>query len=222
MKNSREEIVPLLASLGCAYSGGPSKEAADPEQTILDCLKFYWISNDVIFMLYGLLNHRIHSLIHVKRLVKLAKSQNLQKDELIVLLVIAEKLIDEGHTQYQMVLNKLQIKGLKMNHPPKGEMSLSLINKWGVDSYFKKYGVQVRSFYEETPKKFHTLKGIFKRNAWLMYRALIGVNFRADIVYMKSSGKATTGYQAQKFTGCAIQPAYKIWNSIQDLEDFVP
>ena len=220
MKNERKDFVSRLASLGCAYhTTKGDKEYADPEQTILDSLHFYWTSNDLTFMLYGLIKHRVHSLIHVKRLISLAKDQHIKEDELVVLLVIAHKLVAEGHSQFRMVLEKLDpTKSIRMKSPPQEEASPSLIKIWGEDPHFKLYGAKVRTFYQEDKKKFLTLKGIYKRNPWFKFRALIGVNYRADIAFMKFSGKATTGYQAQQLVGCGIQPAYKVWHSLSSIE----
>ena len=63
-----------LRSLGCAFGIEAPTESADLEQTILQCLPYYWRYNDFFFMCYSLLKHRLHAYVHVERLVALAES----------------------------------------------------------------------------------------------------------------------------------------------------
>lgn len=216
--SQRKDIVSKLTSLGCAYSVAPSKEIADLEKTILQCLKYYWISNDVIFMLYGLLKYRLGHLVHVERLIILAKKEKLTDDELIVLLALSEKLMENGDERYEAVIRKLKRKGLKMSSPPKSETDSYLIERWGLDTNLEKYGVNVRLWSAEPEKKFLTMRGIFKINPWLALRALVGPNNRADILYLKLNQIVPTANQAMSYLGCSKDAAYRHWNATENVE----
>lgn len=217
-ENQRKEIVSKLMSLGCAYSAVPPKEVADLEKTILQSLKYYWISNDVIFMIYGLLKHRLWRLVHVERLIILAKKEKLTDDELVVLLALSEKLIEDGDKRYEAVIRKLKRKNLKMSSPPKNEIDSYLIERWGLDTHLEKYDVNVRSWSAESEKKFLTMKGIFKINPWLALRALVGPNNRADILYLKLYQIVPTANQAMSYLGCSKDAAYRHWNATENVE----
>lgn len=217
--NTRKNIVSKLMSLGCAYSVKAPSHIADLEKTILECLKYYWMSNDIIFMLYGLLKHRIGHLVHIERLIILANKSQLPDDELVVLLVLAQKLIEEGDNRYEAVVTKLKRKNLKMSHPPKSEMDGYLIERWGLDPHFEKYGVEVRAWNAESEKKFLTMAGIFKINPWLVLRALVGPNNRADILYLKMHKIVPTANQAMSYLSCSKDAAYRHWNATEAVNE---
>ena len=90
---NRDEYTHKLFSLGCAYSFNSEIEPADLENTVLDGLQYYWKSNDLFFMLYGLLVHRIADLVHVERLINLAKKRKLPQNELALLVCLSLKLM---------------------------------------------------------------------------------------------------------------------------------
>lgn len=214
----KKGIVLKLTSLGCAYSVKPPSECADLEKTILESLKYYWSSNDIIFMLYGLLKHKLHHLVHVERLIILAQREKLTDDELVILLVLAQKLVDDGNDRFKAIIRKLQRKNLKMSSPPKSEVDGHLIERWGLDSHLEKYGVEVRQWSAEPEKKFLTMKGIFKINPWLALRALVGPNNRADILYLKLYKIVPTANQAINYLSCSRDAAYRHWNATENVE----
>ncbi len=217
-EGQRKDIVSKLTSLGCAYSVALPKEIADLEKTILQCLKYYWVSNDVIFMLYGLLKHRLGNLVHIERLIILAKKEKLIDDELVVLLALSEKLMEAGDKRYEAVIRKLKRKNLKMSSPPKSEKDSYLIERWGLDTILEKYDVNVRLWSAEPEKKFLTMKGIFKINPWLALRALVGPNNRADIIYLKLYQIVPSANQAMSYLGCSKDAAYRHWNATENVE----
>ena len=90
------DVIPGLWSIGVdyMYDGSVSLQDLDPEMTVLRTLKYYWTANDVFFMLFALLKFRIGSLIHVERLVKLAKLNSLSNDENILLIAVSKKLVE--------------------------------------------------------------------------------------------------------------------------------
>ncbi len=189
---TRKNYTSRLFSLGCAYSITSKPNPADLEQTILDGLRYYWESNDLFFMLYGLLVHRIGHLVHIERLTLLAKKKSLKKDELVLLLCLSQKLINHGHKGFGTVIKKLGSRNIKFSSLPKSETNSFLIKRWGLDLDFKKFGAQVRTLPIENPKKFFTHERIFKMNIWLSLRALVGANNRADILYLKTQNIVPT------------------------------
>lgn len=216
-----DELINGLKSLGCGFGGTEAaKKSYDPEQVILDTLKFYWDSNTLFFMLYSLLKTgRITHLINTSRLLKLALKNNLSNDEFVLLIALADDLSDSGHENFKFISNKYKETDLKMKRPPIGELDSFLIKEWGENKYLKRLGVSVRNFYLEKPSKFVAKPRIIERNTWLSLRSLIGVNYRADIAYLKFSGRLTTAYQAHSTLGCTLNSAYTIWNSLEELKE---
>ena len=169
-------------------------------------------------MLYGLLKHRLGHLVHIERLIIWARKAKLSDDELVVLLALAQKLMDDGDDRYEAVIRKLKKKNLKMSSPPKDETDGYLIERWGLDPHFQKYGVDVRQWGAEPEKKFLTMRGIFKINPWIALRALVGPNNRADILYLKLHKIVPTANQAVARLGCGKDAAYRYWNATKNIE----
>ena len=214
-----EEIIKKLSSLGCAFNVKPPSVPADPEHFIIESLRFYWDYNDIFFMIYSLLENRISHLIHIERLANLAKNSYIKPDEQILLIALCNKLAEQGDHRFELISKKLYKKGLKMCSPPKNECSPHLIQMWGMESSLRPFGIKVRSFYKVNEKKFLTLKEICKRNLWLKLRAMIGPNYRTDILYLKSTGIAKTAYQAAKIANCNISTSTRIWKSVECVPD---
>lgn len=215
---TRKDFTSKLFSLGCAYSLSHKPAPPDLENTILDGLQFYWKSNDLFFMLYGLLVHRVGHLVHTERLVILAKKRNLEGDHLTLLLCLSQKLMDQGYGSFESVIRKLSVKGLKFKSLPESETNSFLIERWGVDPIFKTFGGEVRTLPLEDSKKFFLLERVFKENPWLALRALVGANNRADILYVKTQGIVPTANQASKYLSCSVDAAYRYWNAAKDIK----
>ncbi len=214
-----DEIIEKLTSLGCAFNFKKVIEPVDPEKFILESLRFYWEYNDIFFMTYSLLKHRLSSLIHVERLISLAQNSFLTSDELVLLIALCEKFVEMGDHRYKLAFKKLHKPRLKMTNPPKSECHASLIKQWGAEPALLHFGVKTRAFYEVPPKKFFTLERILKNHSWLKLRAMIGSNYRSDIIYLKSSENARTAYQAAKIAGCNTSTATRIWKSLEAVPD---
>jgi len=216
-----DELINGLKSLGCSFKGTKGAlKSYDPEQVILDTLKFYWESNTLFFMLYSLLKTgRITHLINTSRLLKLALKNKIANDELVLLIALSDELSDLGFDNFKFISNKYKKTKLKMKTPPKTEGDSFLIKEWGENTYLKRLDVSVRKFYVEKSGKFLQKNKIIKENTWLSLRSLIGVNYRADIAYLKFSGLVSTAYQAHTKLGCTINSAYTIWNSLEELEE---
>lgn len=216
-----DDLINGLRSLGCSFKGSKGAlKSYDPEQVILDTLKFYWESNTLFFMLYSLLKtDRITHLINTSRLLKLALKNKTTNDELVLLIALSDELTDSGFNNFKFISDKYRKTKLKMKNPPKNEEDDFLIKEWGKSTYLKRFGVNVRKFYLEKPSKFLPKNKIIKENTWLSLRSLIGVNYRADIAYLKFSGLVSTAYQAHIKLGCTINSAYTIWKSLEELEE---
>lgn len=220
--NDRPEVTKAmrkLASLGVASYSGITDIPVDPEKTILELLKCYWSHNDHFFFIFSLMKHRIHSLIHVERLVSLAQSSMLSDDEIILLIALSNKMVEIGDLRFSLVGKKLKKKGMVLSKVPENEDSKHLIKLWGTEKTLEPFGVKVRSFYEQDTKKFFVMKKILADHPWLKIRALVGPNYRADIIYLKTSGIAQTAYKAARICGCTDATAYRLWNSLKDIGD---
>ncbi|MCB0408537.1 MAG: hypothetical protein KDD34_10050 [Bdellovibrionales bacterium] len=214
------EVIPGLTSLGAAYyyDGKITIEESDPELVILKSLKYYWNENDVFFMLYDLLMLRIAPLVHVERLVKMAKTGLLSQDELILLIVVADKLVAKGEHRFKMVRKKLYKKGMKIQKLPRLHSRPSFVKHHGAEEAFLEFGASVRKFLAPSDKKLLTLKAILKRNGWLKLRALMGPNYRADVIYLRSSGAAKNVSEAARMALCDYTATYRILKYSEELE----
>lgn len=216
-----DEIIRQLVSLGCAFNVKQLEKPADPERCIINSLKFYWEYNDIFFMVYSLLKNRIAPLIHIERLVNLTMNASITSDERALLIALCNKLATYGDHRFTLVSKKLHSKNLKMRYPPINECSIHLIKIWGQESHLVPFGIKVRSFYEIDERKFLTLQEICKRNVWMKLRAIVGSNYRADIIYFKSMGIAKSAYQAAKMVGCNTSTATRIWKTLEYAPDFI-
>ena len=214
-----DEIVKKLSSLGCAFNVKSPSVSTDPENCIIESLRFYWEYNDIFFMIYSLLENRISHLIHIERLANLAEKAYIKSDEKVLLIALCNKLAEKGDHRFKLISKKLHKKGLKMHNPPRNECSAHLIKLWGAETSLLPFGVKVRSFYKVNEKKLFSLKEIYKKNIWLKLRAIIGPNYRSDILYLKSTGIAKTAYQAAKIAGCNTSTATRIWKSVEYIPD---
>lgn len=208
-----------LGSLGVASYAGLPNLPVDPERTILELLKCYWSHNDHFFFIISLLKLRIHHLIHVERLVTLAETSILTEDEKILLIALANKMVEIGDLRFSLVEKKLRKKKMNLGQIPENEDSKHLIKIWGTEKTLEPFGVKVRTFYEHDAKKFFVMKKILAHHSWLKIRALVGPNYRADIIYLKSSGHAETAYKAARICGCTDATAYRLWKSLEDFGD---
>ena len=205
------KIIPGLWALGVRYNGvnKVSFEDLDPEMTILKSLKYYWTQNDVFFLMLSALRFRVAPLIHVKRLVELAKLGFLSNDETVLLIAIANQLVEGGDLRFKLVKDKLYKKNMTMNELPRVHANPEFVKIHGLEESLLEFGVKVRKFVIGE-KKLSSMKQIFERNGWLKLRALIGANFKADVMYVKCSGQAKTAYQVAKIVGCGRSNAYSL------------
>lgn len=185
---------------------------ADPEKTLLESLKFFWEDHELFIMVLGTLVHRIHQLVHIERLIKLA--QDISDDHKLILMVICDKLVGAGDARFKIPIKKLKKRGRRLSRIPEFHKNNYLKKKWGLDPNFLKAHVEVPAYFNVEPKKFYALKEILKNNPWLKIRTLVGPNHRADLIYFKSSGLASSPSEAISLMTCSRSTVYRLWDSI--------
>ena len=216
-KTQRRLILQKLTSLGCAFSQGEPNLSADPEKTILDSLCLFWQEPKFFTMLIGALEHGIHQFIHVERLISLA--QDLTEDEKILLMVISDKMMRINDRRFHLVIKKLKKRGQMISSVLEEHKSPYLLKTYGKDPSFAKFKIEVPDYFTQPEKKFFTIKGTLKRNAWLKIRSLIGPNYRADLAYLLSVEQVKTPLEAMKILGCSQGTVYRLWNSLLLVDD---
>ena len=112
--------------------------------------------------------------------------------------------------------------GVELSQCPSQYKDLFYIQRKGVDKDFNKLKLKLADFFDIQPEqKFETFPKIYKENLWLRLRALIGADYRADVIYLKMSGLAKNQVQAAKVIGCNKSSVNRIWNSIEDFDSLV-
>ncbi len=214
------DVIPGLWSMGAdyMYEGSVSLNDIDPEMTLLRTLKCYWTANDVFFMLYALLKFRIGPLIHVERLVKLSKTGFLSNDERVLLIAVSKKLVEDGDHRFKAVYKHLYKKGMTLETLPRLHGRASLVKAHGAEESLLEFGASVRKF-EVDDRKLHSLKRIMERNSWLKLRVLMGVNYRADVTYLKCVGQASKASQVVQILGCDSSTASKNLKYIDEFDN---
>ncbi|MCB0370736.1 MAG: hypothetical protein KDD45_15265 [Bdellovibrionales bacterium] len=214
---SQTTAIKNLTTLGCGFYSDPPESIPDPEKVIIDSLKFFWIDQKLFSMLLSVLIYRIHSLIHVERLLTIA--EGISEDEKILLMVIADKMIDLGDRRFNLIIRKFKKKGQQISNIPEIHKQIYFVKKWGLDPNFLKFKIKVPDYFKQPEKKFYSLKGILSNNPWLKIRAIVGANYRADLVYLKFSGRVKTPMQAIEALACSKATVYRLWESISLIED---
>ena len=114
--------------------------------------------------------------------------------------------------------NGLRYRRLKISIP-EGYSDPFLISKYGEDEEFKEFGLKLAKIDPEDEKKILDLPSILKSHPWLKIRALVGANFRADLVYWMSLKILKNPNQAAKLLGCSRETAYRLWKEISLFEN---
>ncbi|MBT4762876.1 MAG: hypothetical protein HOO06_14375 [Bdellovibrionaceae bacterium] len=215
------QILHSLSSLGCNFILYKQGLEADPEKTIIEVLDYFWIDKKIFSMAVGLLRYRIHHLINLKRLWLL--SEDLDEDHKAVLAVLTLKISKfTGDERYLHFSKKLRFKKIKINDYPKKYSDPFYIQRKGIDKDFKLLKVTVADFFSDQPeRKFKTLKNIYSSNKWLRIRAIVGPEYRADTLYLTSSGKACSQADVVSILGCNKSSISRIWSSLGDMESLL-
>lgn len=216
MRESSQEQIMLLQNLGVSVRGSYQVEnVLDPEVLFLRFLKLYWSDNSSFFLILKSLRHRIGHLININRLIKLAEVTQISNDEKCLLIAVCEILSKDVEPNFVQVYKKLYNKNLNMSDPPKTEVDKFLISEYGVEESLLKFNVKVRKFYNESEKKLLTYDAIFKINPWLKYRAVIGPNTRADVLYLFFKKVGMNYSQIAKKALCSRQAVHKICSKLE-------
>jgi hypothetical protein len=134
-------------------------------------------------------------------------------------MVVADKMIRIGDRRFELVIKTFKERKEKLKNIDPVLQSPYLIDKHGKDKSFQRFGWNIPDLYNEPSRKFFTLKGILANNAWLRLRALIGANYRADLIYLKAGRKVDNPSQALKVLGSSKATTYRLWEAISLIED---
>ena len=224
MKNSNgktissiDQIQPDLIRLGFALYGKSSKHDPDLEKTILRVCSFFPDEIKIYKILISVVLE-LSNLVHVERLKSLADCLDHHSDESIRtklgLLILCERMIESGDKRF-LSLNRNLVQSLKI-HLSKLKEFLSdfedpyLIQKQGLDQQLSELGLKCARIEKSDSKKHLTRDLILAQNRWLRFRVLIGSNYRADVLYLQSTGQYSTRYEIWKALGSSQETVYRI------------
>lgn len=208
-----DRLSSLWLSLGVAFAG-ETKEAADPEGTLIETLSVLQEERKFLGLILAWIQE-YGDFIHVERIKALAK--NLSSLELAWLGGIALHVVGIDKrwniiVQFAEDYKKKQRRRFKMS-----KLDELAAKRKGYDRAFKKFGLTIQTVQmakkTKLLKKSHTLK----RHPWLKLRALFGANWRADIAWMMIKRPNQTPYQVAKYLGCNVETAYRNWSSLKDV-----
>jgi len=212
-----DQMMPDLIRLGFSLYGKPSKHEPDLEKTIIKVCSFFPDEIKIFKILISVVLE-LSSLVHVERLKSLVEDLDQYSDASIRtklgLLILSSRLIESGDKRY-LPLNRKIVQGLK-NHSDKLKELLSdfedpyLIQKQGLDQQLSLFGIKCARIEKSDSKKHLTRDLIVAQNHWLRFRVLIGSNYRADVLYLQSTGKYSTRYEIWKALGSSQETVYRI------------
>lgn len=210
-----ETLKPRLNSLGFGFYGNVPREAADPEQTIIDVVRLFREEPKAFKMLLAWLA-KYSDLVHVERIRALAA--DLDDFEKRLIGALALKQVECGDRRFSLVAD--WVKKSLGSRKPSSQMTLEsddpyLISKYGLDEELRKFGIRSARIEAAEDKKLLATEELLQRNTWLRFRALIGANFRADLAFIMAQKRAGTAYQAAKILGCSHETAYRLWKGLQ-------
>lgn len=215
MSSSFERLKPDLISLGFAFYGEESHQTADPERTILKTIPFFYEDMKAFRMLLAWMIHA-SGMIHIERLTALAKDR-LDPALTPILGALAAKLAKSDRrwkTAYERYKSIQKKKPIRLT-APEGYTDQFMIEKHGLDPEFGEFGLKIARILPEDRKKILTCQGIIKGNKWLRFRAWIGPNFRADLLFLVSEKLVTNPFQAAKQLGCSYQTTHRLWKQVE-------
>lgn len=207
-----------LVSLGFAFYGEFSPNPADPERTIIELLPAFYNDRKVFRILLRWL-FTATELIHIERLLALGK--HVAFENKVVLGALALKMEKFRDRRWALISKRIKMelnKNPVLKPAPQEYSDPYLINKYGIDPEFLAFGLSTSTVLPGDERKVLTLTGILRNHRWLKLRALIGPNFRADLVYLLNVGAATNPNQAAKIMGCSRETAYRLWHLVSMFE----
>ncbi len=216
-----DQLKPDLICLGFAFYGEHSKESPDPEKTILAVCYLFSTEVKTFKMLITWLIE-VSSVINVERLKALYEQEpEFSLNQSVGLYILTSRMIEAGDKSYgslhARIQNELKPRKSQIEELLKEHSDAYLIEKYGVDLEMKKLSVQIYKLDGADHKKVLSLKQILGTNPWLRFRAIIGANYRADVLYLKSLNRFKTKYALWKFLGSSQETAYRL---SKDLDQF--
>jgi len=191
----------------------------DPEKTILDSLTVILSDAKMLYLIANWLK-TYGDLIHVERLVSLAKTAPLSYDELMALGGLAQYASDAGF-RIDPVLRYVK-SNFKKGRAVETSEHIALPVRMGQsppEAAFYRFGLVVPKIIEQS-LKISDLKLITETNVWVKNRIFFGCNWRADIFTVlnrKRKDRAST-YRLAKDLGCSNETALRIRKNFELLE----
>jgi hypothetical protein len=211
-----EQLKPDLISMGFAFYGESSPDAADPERTILRIVQLAERERKTFLMLLAWLE-KVRELVHVERLKTL--SRELDPTFMPVLGAVALKQFRAGDRRFSSIVTLAHQTSDGRSSDLAFEADPYSTSKRGLDQEFLEFGIRTPLIAPSDEKKILTWDGILHKNAWLRMRALMGANFRADMAYVMTAKRAKNPYQAAKLLSCNMETAWRLWRTLEQAPD---
>jgi hypothetical protein len=205
-----------LISLGFLFYGELPSKVADPEATLIQMLHFFY-EDRKLFRMTLLWLTNVSQFIHVERLHKFCN--DLDPKLIPIMGALSKKMILFGDRRFRLIYEEMKKMNPTQTEVPEGYADPFLISKYGEDTELKEFGIVVAKFEPEDSKKVLDLPNILKLNPWLKLRALIGANFRADLIWCLTQKAVQNPNQAAKALGCSRETAYRLWKEVSLFEN---
>lgn len=220
---SRKDASGLWSKLGIAFADEPALGPVDPEMTILLSLGHAYEHRKTLRLIADWLSEYA-DLVHVERLLSLVRRDQWHDHEedlgaVRILGGLADRMVARGDRRWQVIVRECHsrlegaAKALAVS-----EADRFLASRDGADPYFEKFGTTMPSledtkgaFQRSPAKKLRTREHILATNPWLRLRALLGANWRADVLFVILAALAGNAHQTSQLLGCSYETAHRIW-----------
>lgn len=220
---SRTDASGLWSKLGIAFADEPALGPVDPEMTILLSLRHAYEHRKTLRLIADWLSEYA-DLVHVERLLSIVRRDRWHDHEedlgaVRTLGGLAGRMIVHGDRRWQVIVRECQarLKGAAKVRPL-SEADQFLVTRDGTDPCFEKFGINMPSlerikgeFQRSPAKKLRTREHILATNPWLRLRALLGANWRADVLFVILAALAGNAHQTSQLLGCSYETAHRIW-----------
>lgn len=220
---SRADASALWAKLGIAFAEEPARGPVDPEMTLLLSLEEARENRKMLRLITDWL-HEYGDLIHVERLLTLTRRDQWHDhhEDLIVIRILgalADRLSMRGDRRWQIIVREChaRLRGIAKILPV-AEEDRFRVTRDGADPHFEKFGILLpaldgaREQFKGSPsKKLRSREHVLATNPWLRLRALLGANWRSDVLFVIFAGLAANAHQTSRLLGCSYETAHRIW-----------
>jgi hypothetical protein len=220
---SRTEATSLWSKLGIAFADEPALGPVDLEMTLLLSLGHAYEHRKTLRLITDWLSE-YGDLVHVERLLSLVRRDQWHDhhDDLAAvrtLGALSDRLNTRGDRRWQVVVRECQGRMKKaVKHLPVSEADQFLVTRDGADPHFKKFGILMPTiekaegdFQRFPTKKLRPREHLLATNPWLRLRALLGANWRADVLFVILADLADNANQTSHLLGCSYETAHRIW-----------